>query len=96
LICYSTENIKNACSYECGHLYCRDCFLDYLRLAISEGQPFKTCPSEGCKEVLTPSIVEKYLKFDTEIYNKYKKFLLKEVVDTSYNVKLYFDGGLIF
>jgi len=31
--------------------------------------------------------VEKYLKSDNDSYTKYKKFLLKEVVDTSYNVR---------
>jgi len=85
-ICYSTEPVKEACSYDCGHLYCQECFKDYLKLAIQEAQPLKSCPQEGCKEILTPSIVEQHLKSDYESYHKYKKFLLKEVVDTSYNL----------
>jgi ariadne-1 len=85
-ICYTTESIKDGCSFGCSHYYCRDCFTEYVRTAINDGTPFKTCATEGCKEILTPKTCFNYFRNDEAIYNKYKRFLLQTIVDTSFNL----------
>ncbi|KAL1921399.1 uncharacterized protein VTP21DRAFT_11115 [Calcarisporiella thermophila] len=30
---------------KCGHIFCRECILDYFNTAFSSGEPEKTCPS---------------------------------------------------
>jgi len=85
-ICYTTEPLKNGYSFGCDHYYCKDCFGEYVNMAIGEGQPFKTCATEGCKEILTPRLCFNYFRTNEPLYNKYKRFLLQTIVDTSFNL----------
>jgi len=57
-----------------------------VRTAINDGTPFKACATEGCKEILTPKTCFNYFRNNEAIYDKYKRFLLQTIVDTSFNV----------
>jgi len=81
-----TESIKNGYSFGCEHHYCKDCFEEYIKVAINDGQPFKACPAEGCKEILAPKLCYDLFGNNEEMYSKYKRFLLQNIVDTSCNL----------
>ena len=85
-----TELRTNGYSFGCNHYYCKDCFEEYIKTAINDGQPFKSCPTEGCKEILAPKLCFDLFGQNEEIYSKYKRYLLQNIVDTSYNVNLFF------
>jgi len=85
-VCYAIETVENASSFGCSHFYCKDCLKEYVRVAIDENQPLKTCPTEGCKEVLTPDLCSQYFRDDQKIFNKYLRFLVKTIIDTSHSL----------
>ena len=86
-ICYTTENIKDGYSFGCNHYYCKDCFKEYLMLAINDGNILCTCPVEKCPEILTPKLAVSIFPQNSEVYQKYKRFYIKTIVETSQNVK---------
>jgi ariadne-1 len=81
-ICFSTVKLKDACSLDCDHYFCKDCFSGYLIDCVKDGEScaVKTCPWTGCKEVLTNTIYEKFLKGD--LLTKYQKFKVRYLVNS--------------
>jgi len=85
-ICFVIEPINSAYSFGCSHYFCKNCFQEYIKVAVNEGQPLKTCPTEGCKEILTPKLCLYTFENDQDIINKYKSYLLENIVTNSSNL----------
>jgi len=57
---------------ECHHIFCKDCFIQYLQTEISTLRALKIkCPQEGCSHPLNTSLLQELLSPETfQIYQK--------------------------
>ncbi|TMW61508.1 hypothetical protein Poli38472_012699 [Pythium oligandrum] len=85
-ICYDTYGPNEVFGMGCGHVYCLHCWKSYLSLKITEGPTcvHTTCPADGCKEVVSDAIFEKFLT--PEEFSRYSRFVLRSYVDINKGV----------
>jgi hypothetical protein len=76
LICQGDVGNSREIVLGCDHVFCMDCFKEYLALKVSEAQVLSIrCPNHQCTTVLPEETILKYLTpHETE---KYRRFLLK-------------------
>ena len=69
------EEEKNYNALKCGHVYCTQCWINYLKTSIEEAKVEKLkCMDIKCKEILPEEFIFKHIETDTKLVEKYKKF----------------------
>ena len=63
---------------QCGHLFCSNCYFDYLKSLISEGKVEEIkCMNYKCKQKLSEEFIILHISNDRNLVNKYIKFKKK-------------------
>jgi hypothetical protein len=78
-ICY--EDIlsqDDVYSLPCKHLFCRDCFSNYLRVKI-EGRELLNCPNHGCNELFVEADIKELLPSMLKVWKElyFRQFITK-------------------
>ena len=82
-----TEEEKDKNTIECGHLFCSDCYLNYLLDKINNNKVGRiNCMEHTCGNALDEDFIISHLN-DEKIINKYKKFKLRDELYNDPNVK---------
>jgi hypothetical protein len=83
-ICFTISN--EVYSLKCKHVFCSDCWKEYLLNLINEGKVIRLpCMQKDC-DCNVDDVKVKELLGET-IYNKYKKFQLNRFISTSKDLK---------
>lgn len=70
-----TNNEKKKNKIPCGHYFCSDCYLNYLKDKIINNKIGKiTCMQEKCPTELDEKFIKSHLNNDNELFEKYKIF----------------------
>jgi hypothetical protein len=88
-LCYEdmTQEEKEKNTIECGHLYCSDCYLNYLLDKINNNKVGKiNCMDHKCWCELDEEFILSHLT-EEKMKNKYKKFKLRDKLYQDPNVK---------
>ncbi|CAB9504892.1 Potential E3 ubiquitin-protein ligase ariadne-2 [Seminavis robusta] len=83
LICMDSLTPANSMSMPCGHVFCLDCWQDYLvNLANCEGPSFvsSTCPQQGCQEVISHTEVQTAAPL---LLDKFQHYQLQSFVESN-------------
>ena len=75
---------------KCGHYFCKDCWLDYLKEKINNANVSKIlCMQHGCTTVLETKFIKNILEGNKELIEKYDKFYQrKKMLEQSDKIKL--------
>ena len=76
-ICYEDmlEDEKEYNSLPCGHFCCAQCWVNYLKTAITEAKVEKIkCIEHKCTEILPEEFILKHIENDPKTVEKYHKF----------------------
>ena len=80
------EEEKN--SLLCNHMFCSDCYLNYLKEKINNNQVSKiTCLQHTCDTELEEEFIISHLNEDENLIKKYKKFKLRNKILNDPNIK---------
>ena len=80
------DEIENSLS--CNHIFCSDCYLNYLDDKINTNKVGNiTCMQNKCPTILNSEFIISHLKGDERLINKYKKFKLRNDLYSDPNVK---------
>ena len=75
------EDDINIITIQCNHIFCKDCWLNYLEEKISNANVAKIlCMQSGCGVVLNSNFIKNILESNSELINKYNKFLQRQKV----------------
>ena len=80
LVCYENINQydKELNSIKCGHLFCFNCWFNYLKTLIIEAKVDEIkCMEQGCNEIITEEFIINHISGDVELIKKYNKFKKK-------------------
>lgn len=86
-ICGSELNTENIVALgRCDHVFCQDCFKDYLVVLLSERKIHEvTCPAFNCPVILTDDELRLY--FASTDYEKYQRFLKEIELEKNPNLR---------
>ncbi|KAJ4835265.1 hypothetical protein Tsubulata_019656 [Turnera subulata] len=81
-LCSDETSSNNFASAACGHLFCTECLLKYVKASIDGGAGCLglRCPEPKCKIALDQDMVE-LLCVDDGYREKYRRFLLRSYVE---------------
>eukprot|EP01120_Amphizonella_sp_Union-15-10_P002490 TRINITY_DN1273_c0_g1_i4.p1 TRINITY_DN1273_c0_g1~~TRINITY_DN1273_c0_g1_i4.p1 ORF type:complete len:614 (+),score=95.91 TRINITY_DN1273_c0_g1_i4:141-1982(+) len=80
LVCMSDLEKGKARALSCGHIFCNDCWKNYLEVQIKDGNSFNiTCMGTQCPSLVDSDTV--HLLVSSSLYNKYTRFLSKTLVE---------------
>lgn len=78
-------------SLGCNHRFCRACFTEYLKNAVHDGPQctHSHCPEHKCNQVIPRTVFDHFLRdpSDTEVHEKYQRFLLRNFIETNKNMR---------
>ena len=58
----------------CGHLFCTNCWFNYLKTSISEAKVNKIkCMDHGCNQIISERFILQHIKDNNNLVEKYKK-----------------------
>lgn len=79
-ICYDDD--VPTVAMPCGHEFCKECWQSYIENAISEGPSCirKTCPQNGCKELMTE---EEVSQSAPDSLSKFETYQLRSFVESN-------------
>jgi len=80
-ICFEDEyKPSDMIRMPCGHEFCIHCWKNFIATMLKDGHTslLKTCPQDGCKEIVTE---EEVAKVSPEALPKYQSFQLRSFVD---------------
>ena len=84
---YTKDKEKN--TIQCGHLFCNNCWFNYLKTLISESKVDDIkCMNHGCYEIISEDFILKHISNDEHLIEKYKKFKKREEIFKDKNKKL--------
>ncbi|XP_056009769.1 ankyrin repeat and IBR domain-containing protein 1-like isoform X2 [Ostrea edulis] len=70
----------------CDHMFCRECWKEYLNLKIQEGDAHNiTCPAYQCDKLAPVELIESVVSRD--MARRYLQFDIKAFVDSNPNIK---------
>lgn len=70
-----SEKEKDENTLKCNHLFCSECYLNYLKDKIIENKVSKiTCMQNKCPQILDDDFIINHLQNDERLIKKYKKF----------------------
>ena len=71
----------NKIKIKCNHLFCTDCWFNYLKEKINNSNVAKiSCMQSGCGIILDSNFIKKILGNNLDLINKYDKFLEKQQI----------------
>ena len=76
-VCYGkiTAEDKELNQLKCGHLFCKNCWFDYLKNLITEARVEKIkCMEKGCKLIISEDFILNHISEDENLIEKYNKF----------------------
>ena len=88
-LCYEKiENLKEV-ELKCGHYFCKDCWIDYLKEKITNANVSKiSCMQNKCQTILEDKFIKDILKDNQELIDKYDKFYKrKKMLEQSDKIK---------
>jgi len=81
-VCLDVINEGDFASLECQHNFCTNCWSDYLKLNINEGQTIGImCMQKDCNQTVPSQIIRQLVEPD--VYKKYERFISKSYVETN-------------
>ena len=90
-VCYEKINDEDKInnSLPCGHLFCSNCWLDYLKTLISEAKTNKIkCMESKCSEYISEEFIIQHISKDLNLSEKYIKFKNRFEIIKDKNKKL--------
>ena len=90
-VCYEKINDEDKInnSLPCGHLFCSNCWLDYLKTLISEAKTNKIkCMESKCSEYISEEFIIQHISKDLNLSEKYIKFKNRYEIIKDKNKKL--------
>ena len=89
-ICFIQIEPGDEIFLECKHLFCSDCFANYLKQRVADQLTLlsTTCPLSGCNYTVTRDIFEKLLKDDKDLLKQYNKCLIRNFTESNSDIKL--------
>ena len=87
LVCFEEKNEDFAC-LSCGHMFCKDCWRDYLQEKCVDFYTVMTtkCPQAGCTNIVYEKFFLKYLEDPTSKI-RFDKALKKNYTDSNDDIK---------
>jgi ariadne-1 len=88
-ICHDEEaDLSDSFTLGCNHHFCKDCYGNYLRAAVSDGPTCVSthCPEHKCKQTVTKSVFHSFLT-DPDERDKYDGYFLRNFIEKSKNMK---------
>lgn len=87
-VCCCEVPASECFSQTCGHFFCNECWRDYLEEKISNSNVINlTCMMKDCRNIISEKQIQKLLKDQTELLEKYQKFKLNKLIVTSSDKK---------
>ena len=88
-VCYEKIEDKELNKIPCGHLFCTQCWFNYLKTLITEAKVEKIkCMNHECDENISEEYILKYISQDKNLIDKYKKFKKRMEIFKDENKKL--------
>ena len=90
-VCYEeiNEEDKKLNSIPCGHLFCSNCWFNYLKSLILEAKVENIkCMDHGCSEIISEDFIFKHLSSNKDLIDKYNKFKKRAEIIKDKNKKL--------
>ena len=89
-ICDELILTPNKVKLKCGHYFCEDCWLEYLKEKISNANVSKIlCMQHGCTTILENKFIKNILEGNKELIEKFDKFYQrKKLIEQSDKLKL--------
>jgi ariadne-1 len=100
ICCDDEVSVEESFCLGCNHLFCRSCFTEYLKNAISDGASciLTHCPEHKCKQLVTTSLFHLLLEGvgseggessneKEEVVKKYDLYFLRDFIEKSKNMK---------
>ena len=82
------EEEKNYNDLKCGHLYCTQCWINYLKTLITEAKVEKIkCMEHKCKDIVPEEFILKHIEKDGKTVEKYQKFKKRAEIINNPNKK---------
>ena len=73
----------------CGHLFCINCWFNYLKVLISEAKVENIkCMDYQCNEIISEDFILKHISVDIDLMEKYNKFKKRAEIINDKNKKL--------
>ena len=74
---------------KCKHLFCTDCFFNYLKEKINNNQFLQiTCPEKDCEEIIGNNMIIKILINEKNLLEKYNKLVKRNQLMLDPNIQL--------
>ena len=88
LVCLDNIEIKDLENYkiECGHKFCKDCWLNYLNEKINSNEDI-LCMEKTCLKNIKDERIRYFLKDNNILLKKYKNNILKREIYNNPNKK---------
>ena len=88
-LCYEDIENINEVKLRCGHYFCKDCWIDYLKEKITNANVSKiSCMQNKCQTILEDKFIKDILKDNQELIDKYDKFYKrKKMLEQSDKIK---------
>ena len=90
-VCYGEINKedKELNTMPCGHLFCTNCWFNYLRTLITEAKVDKMrCMEHGCNEIVSEEFIVMHISENENLIDKYIKFKKRSEIINDRNKKL--------
>ena len=90
-VCYEEleKEEKKLNSMPCGHIFCTNCWFNYLKTSIIEAKVEKIkCMEHGCNEIVSEDFILKHINENDDLITKYKKFKKRAEIIKDKNKKL--------
>lgn len=87
-ICLEDFNWNEMERIQCGHLFCKSCWKEYLTVTILGGKVTEIiCPARGCSLLLDELTITKMLGDNSELLAKYQRFVANSYVNDHKNIR---------
>jgi ariadne-1 len=87
-ICLEDFKIDAIERIQCGHLFCKSCWKEYLTVTIYSGKVNEiVCPARGCTLQLDEVTISNMLGDNNELLAKYQRFVANSYVNDHKNIR---------
>ena len=88
-LCFEAIENPAEVKLKCGHYFCKDCWIDYLKEKITNANVSKIlCMQHGCGGIIETKFIKDILKDNKDLSDKYDKFYQrKKMLEKSDKVK---------
>jgi len=85
-ICYDTISKGNMTGLDCGHIFCTECWSEYLSSKIEDASRIIECPDTKCNTIVDDETLTSIIT-DTELKLKYNKLVMSYYVECNKMLK---------